>query len=188
MKNIHSRFLQRRLACLFVCDIQEKLFSAMAPAFQNEMEKNVPVLLQAARRLDLPVFVTEQYPKGLGKTIAPVKKHFGDARIFEKKVFAATEENAFNNALRASERQQVIVCGMESHVCVYQTVLGLLQQGYDVHVVADAIGSRTEDNCDIGLVLMSEAGAIISSVETVLFQLLERTGTPEFKELQKLIM
>jgi hypothetical protein len=139
-------------------------------------------LVQGARLLDVPVIVSEQYPKGLGHTAAEVGLE--DERRIEKTVFSAVRADGFDLA----GRDQAIVCGIEAHVCVSQTVHDLLEQGVEVHVPADAVGSRHDVDYERGLERMERAGAIVGTVEASLFELLERAGTPEFKAVQKLIL
>jgi hypothetical protein len=129
--------------------------------------------------------ITEQYPKGLGETAPEVAKHLPDGtEPLEKLVFSAAEAEGFD----LGDRDQALVCGVETHVCVNQTVLDLLGSGLDVEVAEDAVGSRTEENKRVGLHKMERAGAVLTSVETALFELLGRAGTDEFKRIQKLIL
>jgi hypothetical protein len=139
-------------------------------------------LVRAARILELPTLVSEQYPKGLGHTATEVG--LTDQPRIEKSVFSAARADGFD----LHGRSQAIVCGIEAHVCVSQTVHDLLERGIDVHVPADAVGSRHDLDCERGLQRLDRAGAIISTVEADLFELLERAGTPEFKAIQGLII
>lgn len=171
--------LERGRAGLIVVDVQEgfrgyDVFQPVAGACAK--------LLQAARILDMPALVSEQYPKGLGPTAPEVGLE--DERRIEKTVFSAVRADGFD----LSGRDQAIVCGIEAHVCVSQTVHDLLDAGIEVHVPADAVGSRHEVDYERGLERMERAGAVISTVEAALFELLERAGTPEFKAVQKLIL
>ena len=171
--------LARDRAALVVVDVQEAFrpyasFARVADASAK--------LLQATRILEVPAIVSEQYPKGLGHT-APEVGLEGE-RPLEKTVFSAVRAQDFD--LRG--RDQVIVCGIETHVCVSQTVHDLLDRGVEVHVPADAVGSRHAIDYERGLERMERAGAVVSTVEAALFELLERAGTPEFKAVQKLIM
>jgi nicotinamidase-related amidase len=171
--------LERSRASLLVVDVQEGFrsyatFDAVAQACSK--------LVQAARILELPTLVSEQYPKGLGHTAPEVGL---DAEpVIEKSVFSAVRAEGFDLA----GRDQAIVCGIEAHVCVSQTVHDLLDRGIEVHVPADAVGSRHELDYTRGLERLQRAGAVISTVESVLFELLERAGTPEFKTIQKLVI
>jgi nicotinamidase-related amidase len=171
--------LARDRAALVVVDVQESFrpyatFDAVASACAK--------LLQAARILEVPALVSEQYPKGLGRTAPEVG--VTDERLIEKTVFSAARADGFD----LGGREQAIVCGIETHVCVSQTVHDLLAAGIEVHVPADAVGSRHEIDYERGLERMERAGAIVSTVEASLFELLERAGTPEFKAVQKLIL
>ncbi len=171
--------LVRDRATLVVVDVQEGFrpylrFAAVASACAK--------LLQAARILELPRLVTEQYPRGLGATAPEVGLQ--DEQPIEKTVFSAARADGFD----LGGRDQAIVCGIETHVCVSQTVHDLLAQGVEVHVPADAVGSRHEIDYDRGLERLERAGAVVSTVEAALFELLGRAGTPEFKAVQRLIL
>lgn len=171
--------LARDRAALVVVDVQEGFrpyasFADVAGACAK--------LVAGARLLELPTLVSEQYPKGLGHT-APEVGLEDETRI-EKTIFSAARADGFDLA----GRRQAIVCGIETHVCVSQTVHDLLDQGVEVHVPADAVGSRHEIDYERGLERMERAGAIVTTVEAALFELLQRAGTPEFKAVQKLII
>ena len=171
--------LARDRAALVVVDVQEAFrpyasFAAVAESCAK--------LVQAARILEIPTLVSEQYPKGLGHTAPEVG--IEDQAAIEKTVFSAARADSFDLA----GRDQAIVCGIETHVCVSQTVHDLLEDGIEVHVPADAIGSRHEIDYERGLERLERAGAVVSTVEAALFELLERAGTPEFKAVQKLIL
>jgi nicotinamidase-related amidase len=171
--------LSRERAALIVVDVQE----GFRPyASFPRVAAGAAKLLQAARILSLPALVSEQYPKGLGAT-APEVGLEQEPRI-EKSVFSAVRAEGFD--LKGAE--QALVCGIETHVCVSQTVHDLLDRGVQVHVPADAVGSRHELDHERGLERMERAGAVVSTVEAALFELLERAGTPEFKAVQKLII
>jgi nicotinamidase-related amidase len=171
--------LARDRTALVVVDVQEAFrpyasFAGVAAACAT--------LLQGARILGVPRLVSEQYPKGLGRTAPEVGLE--DERPIEKSVFSAVRAEAFDLA----GREQAIVCGIETHVCVSQTVHDLLERGVEVHVPADAVGSRHQLDYERGLERLERAGAVVSTVEAALFELLERAGTPEFKAVQKLIL
>ena len=137
--------------------------------------------------MDIPLLITEQYPKGLGPTIPEIKDVIPSYAPIEKISFSCCGEPFFLEAVQVTGRQQVVLAGMETHVCVLQTCLDLLKEGFDVHVVSDAVCSRTEQNYRAGLEFMRDAGAVISCTETVLFQLLEKAGTEPFKIISKRI-
>lgn len=171
--------LRRDGAALVVVDVQEgfrpyECFAAVAGSCAK--------LLAGARILGLPALVSEQYPNGLGQS-APELGIEGERKI-EKTVFSAARADGFD----LGGRSQAIVCGIETHVCVSQTVHDLLEQGVEVHVPADAVGSRHLLDYERGLERLERAGAVVSTVESALFELLERAGTPEFKEVQRLIL
>jgi len=171
--------LVRDRAALVVVDVQEafRAYSSFAAVAESCAK-----LLAGARILGLPTVVTEQYPKGLGHTAPEIGLE--DERPLEKTVFSAARAEGFD----LGGRQQAIVCGIETHVCVSQTVHDLLGSGVEVHVPADAVGSRHELDYERGLERLERAGAVVSTVEAALFELLERAGTPEFKAVQKLIL
>ena len=171
--------LDRERTAVVVVDVQEgfrsyETFDALAAACGR--------LVEGARILGVPVIATAQYPKGLGP-IAPEVGLGEDARPVEKTVFSAVRADGFDLA----GRDQAVVCGIEAHICVSQTVHDLLEQGVEVHVARDAVGSRKPGDRDVGLSKMERAGAVASSVETALFELCERAGTPEFKAVQQVI-
>jgi len=173
--------------CLFtLVDWQERLVVAMDEGRRTEAERNAARLLEGAGTLGLPVLATEQYPRGLGPTIEPLRTLLADPPI-EKTAFACTGAPAYVEALEASGRRQVVVFGMETHVCVYQTVRQLLAEGYAVHVPVDAVLSRTADNRQVGLELCQQAGAVLTSTETLLFDLLGGAGAEGFKAISRLV-
>ncbi len=163
---------------LVVVDVQEAFrgYPSFAP-----VAAACAKLVQATRILQLPTVVSEQYPKGLGHTAPEVGLE--DEPVLEKSVFSATRAEGFD----VKDRDQIIVCGIETHVCVSQTVHDLLSQGVEVHVPADAVGSRHQIDYERGLERLERAGAVVTTVESALFELLERAGTPEFKAVQALI-
>lgn len=168
---------------LVVVDVQEAFRKAL-PSFDDVAEA-CGALVAGAGATGIPVHVTEQYPQGLGATVPEVADRLlGRLEPIEKVCFSATDADGFD----LGGRDQALVCGIEAHVCVNQTVLGLLAEGVEVHVARDAVGSRTETNREVGLGKAERAGAVITSVETALFELVGRAGTDEFKQVQKLIL
>ena len=164
---------------MVVVDVQEgfrsyETFDALAAACGR--------LVEGARILGVPVIATAQYPKGLGP-IVPEVGLGDDEQPVEKTVFSAVRADGFD----LGGRDQAVVCGIEAHICVSQTVHDLLSQGVEVHVARDAVGSRKPADLEVGLSKMERAGAVASSVETALFELCERAGTPEFKAVQQVI-
>jgi nicotinamidase-related amidase len=176
--------LDRDRAALVVVDVQEGFRSY--ESFSGVVAQAAK-LIAAARILDLPVLVSEQYPKGLGHSA--VELGLTDQPRIEKSVFSVARAEGFDQTEAGHEgREQVIVCGIEAHVCVSQTAHDLLGKGVEVHIPADAVGSRHEIDYERALERLERAGAVIGTVEAALFELLERAGTPEFKEVQKLII
>jgi len=178
--------LDRANTLLLVIDVQDRLASAMPKEAQAALEKNASILIRAARRLDLPVVATEQYPKGLGHTVPALRELLPDAPM-EKMEFSCGAAKPIARHILATGRKQAIVVGMEAHVCVFQTVRDLVRGGFSVFLPEDAVISRTDGNRKVGLGLCEKAGATLTSTEAVLFDLLGVAGTPEFKELAPLI-
>jgi nicotinamidase-related amidase len=175
--------LDRERAALVVVDVQEA-FRRAVPDFEA-VAAGAAKLVAGAKELGIPIVVTEQYPKGLGETVPELAEHLPEGTASLEKVrFSAAEAAGFD----LDGRDQALVCGIETHVCVNQTVLDLIEQGVEVQVAADAVGSRSEENREVGLEKMERAGAMVTSVETALFELLGRAGTDEFKRVQKLIL
>lgn len=169
-------------ALVLIIDIQEKLLNAV---FNKDIvEKKSKILVNAATFLELPVFITEQYPQGLGESIEGIK---GYAEAFIKTDFNALSDKNLLNTLKCSGKSQVLVCGIETHICVHQTVSALINEGFEVVVVADACGSRSEYEYNMGLSVMEKAGANIKTIEMVLFELLKTAKHQNFKQIQALI-
>jgi nicotinamidase-related amidase len=175
--------LQADRTALVVVDVQEGFRKAI-PDFER-IARATATLIAGAETIGIPVVITEQYPRGLGGTAPEVAEHLPDkVEPLEKVAFSAVDAEGFD----LSDRSQALICGIETHVCVNQTALALLDAGTEVHVAEDAVGSRTDENKRVGLRRMERAGAEITSVETALFELLGRAGTEEFKTVQKLIL
>jgi len=170
--------LSRARTTLIVVDVQEGFRSYET---FDSVAANCAKLIAAARILNVPVLVSEQYPRGLGSS-AP-ELGLRDEPVIEKLVFSAAKADGFHLA----GRDQAVVCGIETHVCVSQTAHDLLSRGVEVHVPAEAVGSRHRLDYDRGLERLDRAGAVVTTVEAVLFELLARAGTPEFKEVQALV-
>lgn len=182
-----SFFLERDKAVLVVIDVQEKLCVAMDDAVLKQLIKNTGILLDSAAEFAVPVLVTEQYVKGLGATLPELKGKSANASYFEKMAFSCCGSAEFIDAIKATGRTQVIITGMETHVCVLQTVIELREAGFTVHIVKDAVMSRNKQNWRTAIEAMTQAGAVPTSTESVLFQLLKVAGTDEFKKLSKLV-
>jgi nicotinamidase-related amidase len=178
-------FLRRDESLLLIIDIQEKLAAVMK--MKDAVVGNCLHLIELSKMLHIPVLVTEQYPKGLGHTVEDIRNAIPDYKPAEKMAFSCCEEPAFIEEVKDLDRKTVILTGMETHICVLQTCIGLLHNGFDVHLVSDAVCSRTKANWKTGIEFMRDAGAVITSTETVLFQLLNRAGTEEFRTISKRI-
>jgi nicotinamidase-related amidase len=172
---------------LTVVDVQERLFNAMDVERRDDMVSNVKILASAVRRLDVPVLLTEQYPKGLGRTLPEVKALLADLAPFEKTAFSCAGADGFMDRVKALGADHVILAGIEAHVSVLLTALDLLGRGLKVSVVADAVCSRRVANLEIGLAQARQAGAVITATETVVFQLIGSADSDAFRELSKLL-
>jgi nicotinamidase-related amidase len=168
---------------LLVIDIQEKL---LPPIFQKEqLLKNAQLLVRLASILKLPALVTTQYTKGLGNIVPEIAALLPERQAIDKEMFSCFGSDVFCSLLKRvpGNRNTVLLCGMESHICVTQTALGALREGYIVHVASDAVSSRSEWNWKIGLERMRSAGAVISSAEMIVYELLRSSGAPAFKQM-----
>lgn len=173
-------------SALLVVDIQEKFLPVIAEP--KRLVSKAKALIQTAALLDFPIMVTEQYPKGLGPTVEELLDVLpaGAARL-GKTSFGCLGDPKIVNHLKSLGRKQVIVCGIESHVCVNQTVHQLIEAGYETHLVEDAVSSRSPENRDLGIRKMEAAGAVPAGVESVLFELMGDAKHPKFKTIQALI-
>ena len=182
-----ARFqLSRDQAVLVVIDVQTKLTPAMPHKVYERMRATTAMLVDAARLLDIPVVTTEQYPQGIGPTV-PELAAACTGGVIEKTSFGCCGEPAFMEALAGLGRRQAIVTGMEAHVCVYQTVLGLLAAGYHVHLVRDAVCSRHKEDFRAGVRNAARAGALAVTAEMGLFQLLGDSRHEQFRAISKLV-
>ena len=175
--------LEAENCALIVVDIQQKL---LPPIFENErLVRNSQLLIRLAGLLKIPAIVSTQYSKGLGSTVPEISSLLPETQPIDKLMFSCFGSDAFCSVLKRlpGNRNTVLLCGMESHICVMQTALGALREGYIVHVASDAVSSRTEWNWKIGLDRMRAAGAVISSTEMMVYELLRSSGTAAFKEI-----
>jgi len=179
-------WLRRDDTALVVIDVQERLVPSMDRKVYQRVLGGIQTLNRGAGLLQRPVVVTEQYPRGLGATVGELREACAGG-VLEKVSFGCCGEPAFLRRLEELGCRQLLVCGMEAHVCVYQTVLGLLEQGYGVHLVRDAICSRHKLDYLNALQLAAAAGAVVTTVETALFQLLRSSTVPEFKAVSQLV-
>ena len=185
-RDLNKFMLDREQAVLVVVDVQERLVPAMPKKVYKKLRKSIDMLIKAAVELGVPVLTTEQYPRGLGHTVSELDSACKQT-VIEKVSFGCCGESTFMDKLKELGRSQVILTGMEAHVCVYQTVLGLLESGYHVHLVGDAICSRNKNDYLAGVDNARCAGAVVTTTEMALFQMLQKAGTPEFKVVSGLV-
>ncbi|MBI4530312.1 MAG: hydrolase [Candidatus Latescibacteria bacterium] len=182
----HDNLLRRSDAALLIVDVQEKLAETIGEC--DQLVGTICDLIVVARRLNLPILLTEQYPKGLGRTVPELVDALGEVyRPLEKITFSCCGDERVREAIRSIEKRQVVVAGIEAHICVLQTTLDLLADGYHVHVPADAVASRYRTNREVSLARMQMAGATVTCKESIIFELLGQAGTPEFKEILPLL-
>ena len=180
---IARRMPQADECALLVVDLQEKL---LPPIFNKEqLVSNSQLLIRFAQILNMPVLLTTQYAKGLGPVVPEIASLVPAAAPIDKLEFSCFGKDAFCSAVKSlpGQRNTMLLCGMEAHICVLQTALAALNNGYLVHVASDAIGSRAEWNWRVGLDRMRSAGCVISSTEMMMYELMRRSGTPEFKQI-----
>lgn len=175
-------------AILVVIDVQGKLHRVI---HDNQiLEDNVVRLVRGAHVLGVPSIATEQYPKGIGPTTSPIRQAFEDTIGFDpiqKMCFSSMGSDTFTRAVERSGRRQIIICGIEAHVCVYQTTIDMLEAGYQIYLVGDAVSSRTERNRDLAIDRLTREGALLSSTEMALFEMTIESGTETFKAISKLV-
>lgn len=183
---IRHEFVATRHDCLLlVIDFQ----AAMLKVMQNwkEVARTVNQLAGAAQALDIPILLTEQYTKGLGPTIPEVLENISSPTVFHKEHFSACLEPDFLKNIDSYGRKKIVIVGMETHVCVLQTSMDLIRAGYQVHIAADAVASRTVENRNIALDLLRDAGAVITSTEIVIFQWAHRANTEDFRRILPIV-
>ena len=178
-------FLDTDNSALVIVDIQERLASVMRA--REAVVNNCLHLVEIAKLYSIPVVVTEQYPKGLGHTVDEIAKALPDNEPIEKLAFSCCEEPSFLDKMRSLKKNTLILTGMETHVCILQTCIGLMREGFNVHLVKDAVCSRSKENWKTATEFMRDAGAVVTCTESVLFQLLKIAGTEEFKLISKRI-
>jgi nicotinamidase-related amidase len=181
----HATILDRPHTALLVIDIQDHVHAVMR--FREAVETNAVKLIRGCQILGVPILLTEQYPKGLGHTIAAIRHALQTALPLQKMTFSCCGSEELMAALREKNIRQVVLVGIETHVCVLQTALDLLANNYQVHVVRDAVSSRHELDHQTALQRLQQAGVVVTTAEAVLFELMVRADTAEFKEISKLI-
>lgn len=177
--------IEREKSCLLIVDVQEKLAPAMAES--AAVIRNAGILMQAAARLAVPLVVSEQYPQGLGATVPELRALAPDSARIAKLSFSCAADPALQQRIEEAQRSLLVIAGMEAHVCVLQSALGFRRAGYGIVVVADAVSSRMPANREAALQRLRENGVEVATTEMVLFEWLGQAGTPEFKELSRLI-
>ena len=179
--------LEPQHTMLIVMDIQEKLFNAM-PETRNDMINNCQKLIKAAGILKIPIIITEQYPKGLGKTVENIKKFLpSDVTLMEKTEFSCVNNNQIIDKIKNLNKKNVVLCGLETHICIYQSARDLAKTGHSVHVPVDAVHSRRKMDWKTGVKLIEKSDAIPTTTETVIFDLMKAADTSEFREISRLL-
>jgi len=168
---------------LVIVDVQERLVKAMPEKVVEQIYKNINLFTLASKVYNIPVIVTEQYPKGLGETASNITKNLKDFKKVVKTTFSCCYSKLFNKEIEELKRKTAILVGMETHVCIFQTTLGLLENGYKVFIPNDAVCSRAKKNWENGIKMLSESGALISNTESMIFQMLKDANSSEFKQL-----
>jgi len=171
---------------LMLIDVQEKLFRVMSPEVQENLKKNCNILMKTALEFNIPLIVTEQYRRGLGETIPELLSVAGAAPNLEKLHFDCMKDDTIRDAVISSGKKTIILSGIESHICVFQTALNLLDGGFNVIVADDAVGSRRKKDWRAALKALSAAGAVVYPTETIAFMIIEKAGTAEFKAISPL--
>ncbi len=177
--------LTRNDAAVVVIDLQEKLMPVMHD--NEKLEDKAVRFIKGIRALDIPVIITQQYTKGIGKTIPSVAEALGEFHHIEKNTFSCMANDEFTKSIERLGKKNIIVCGTEAHICVQQTVLQLLEAGYNTYLVADCVGSRSEEDRFWGITRMGNAGAVITTYESVLYELLRDSKAPGFKAVSAIV-
>jgi len=172
-------------SCLVVVDVQGKLAQLMVD--KETLFKNMRILIQAAKILEIPILWCQQVPTALGPTVPEIAELLGDEEPIDKASFSCADHEPFNAKLKALGHRQAVLCGIETHVCIYQTAMDLLGRNHEVAVVADAVSSRTADNKQIALARLAAEGVAVVSMEMVLFELLRTAEHPQFKAIARLV-
>jgi len=183
MKNY---FIDRNDAFVMLIDVQEKLIAAMKDKIEEDLKKNCEIILQTAKEYNIPVIVTEQYRRGLGNTVHELQDVIQGSDNLEKTFFNCTKDCNIDTKIDSMDKKTAILMGIESHICVLQTALSLLQKGMNVIIASDAVASRRKKDWEMALRVLEDAGAIIYPTETISFMILEKAGTPEFKKISPL--
>lgn len=180
-----NNFLSREDSALIIIDVQEKLFPYVLD--QLNLQKKIEMLAKTAGLLKLPMILTEHYPKGLGRTIPAIANLINSAVKIEKTSFGCCGDNGFNDALKKSGKQKLIISGIEAHICVAQTAIGLKNKGFDVYLAADAISSRDRFDMQVAIERMRRQGIVVTTAEAVMYELMQDASDPLFKEFLKIV-
>ncbi len=186
--NIDAHLCNAKNSCLTIIDVQTRLTAVMPLKVLTRLKRNINILVQSAKKLSIPLLITEQYPDGLGPTEPEIEELLDNhAMKFEKTCFSCTGAEGFLHQLNKTEVTQVILVGIEAHICVLQTAVQLIAKGYQVFVAGDGVCSRYRDNYEAALMRMREAGVVISNTESILFEWLRDSKHEHFKQLAKLV-
>ena len=185
----HPFSISSKESVLIIIDLQERLSQVLNQEILAQVCKNINLLTTLAVEQQIPILLTQQYPEGLGPTIDPIKKILLGKKYetLDKLSFSCCHDEKFNKKLKSLRRKKIILVGMETHVCVYLTALGLISQSYKPFVASDAVISRSKSNFKNGLSLLGDIGAVVSNSEPLLFQLMERSGTSSIKKISALL-
>ena len=180
-----KKLLNPQTTGLLIIDIQERIL----PVINNHQRvvENTLKLIKGFKVLNLPIYFTEQYPKGLGPTLRSIKDELADLKPFDKMSFSCSGAGKLFDEFNTNDLKQIVVCGIEAHVCVQQTVLDLLENGFQVNLASDAVSSRKEIDYSTALQRMQQHGTELTTTESILFELLNVCGTPQFKEISKIV-
>jgi len=181
-----KKLLKKERTALVIIDMQEKLLPHVWRS--DFIVENLGKLIQSAQVMDLPIVATEHYPRGLGITVSEISGFFEDFQSIEKIIFGAVDVPEVLARLKEMHVNFLLIAGIETHICIMQTALQAIREGFQVHVVSDAVSSRTEENWRVGLERIRDAGGTISSTEMAIYELLYQAGTREFKEVLKFIV
>lgn len=179
------QLLKKSNTGFLIVDAQEKLMQVMEQ--RQRIIENINRIVLLSKLFELPIILTEQYPKWLGSTLPEIKESLPFYEPISKLHFNCCDVDDFNEKLNSEHLKTIILAGVETHICIFQTCVSLLEKGYQVQIPQDAVGSRTDENWRVGLELSDKAGAVITSTESVIYQILEKAGTKEFKQMLKLI-
>lgn len=171
---------------LFIIDIQDSLFNSMEYEMRKKVAKNVGILIELAKQYSLPILLTEQYRKGLGSTIKELMERLQGVVAYDKLTFDCMKDDRIREQVNRIKRSNIILCGIESHICVLTTALSLLKENYNVIIASDAVCSRRGHEWDMAIQALRQAGSIVYPTETIAFMMLEKAGTERFKKLSPL--